>query len=225
MPVQHIRGVLPRGFYSFVSYLKRTKTNPDSNSADLKSLEARPGIIVLRCLFFWFFLKISKSSGALLRLCGVLMSVSLGHWGRCRQKVVWNYPRGFGMGLIEILFVIVSPAAVVGAQQDWQLSLQPSVISRIAGDPRSSWLLDNRRSQNQVSVNFVEMRLPPQGSNGVCEAWVQLEEAEEHNLGTLIGGTIDQKIFRYVNIFFFRFTEVLWPHSAKLPRTKCDHVR
>ena len=61
----------------------------------------------------------------------------------------------------------------------------------------------NLRSQNQVSVNFVEMLLPPQGSNGVCEAWVQLEEGEEHNLGTLIGGAIGQKKFRYVNIFLF----------------------
>ena len=52
-------------------------------------------------------------------------------------------------------------------------------------------------------MNFVEMLLSPQGSNGVCEAWVQLEEAEEHNLGTLIGGAIGQKIFRYVIIFLF----------------------
>ena len=73
-------------------------------------------------------------------------------------------------------------------------------------------------------MNFVEMLLPPQGSNGACEAWVQLEEAEEHNLGTLIGGG-GQKILRCFDIFLFRFAEVLWPHSAELPRTKCDHVR
>ena len=35
------------------------------------------------------------------------------------------------------------------------------------------------------------MRLPPQGSSAVCEAWVQLEEPEDHRLGSLIGGSIE----------------------------------
>ena len=42
----------------------------------------------------------------------------------------------------------------------------------------------------QVSVNFLDMRLPSQGSNGVCEAWVQLEEPEDDHLGSLIGGDV-----------------------------------
>ena len=46
------------------------------------------------------------------------------------------------------------------------------------------------------------MQLPPQGSNGVCEAWVQLEEAEDHSLGTLIGGA-GQRDFHICQYFPF----------------------
>ena len=105
------------------------------------------------------------------------------------------------MGVIEILFVMwyYQPLWLAHNKTgNCHYSLVSSPGSQVIRDLLE---LFQQNISNQVSVNFVEMLLPPQGSNGVCEAWVQLEEAEDHNLGSLIGGAIGQKISRYVTIF------------------------
>ena len=194
----------------------------------MKSLHtiARPGLIVLRSLFFWFFLKFPKFSGALLRLWGVLMSVSFGHWGRCRQKVVWNYPRGFGMGVVDILFVMwyYQPLWLAHNKTgNCHYSLVSSPGSQVIWD-----LLD-----------LFQQKISKSGLGELCRDATPTPRVQRglRGLGSVGRGGRTQpwhfdrwcnwpKKIQICKWFpFFRFAEVLWPHSAELPRTKCDHVR
>ena len=71
------------------------------------------------------------------------------------------------------------------SHQTWTLFLRPDLCSRFSGLIliRSSTTM---MSPIQISVNFLDMEMPPQDPSQGCESWVSLEEHEEH-LDSIVG--------------------------------------
>ena len=89
--------------------------------------------------------------------------------------------------IVTIIILITPPphcpANRAEPQQDGHLFVPPADQSGLPGMPAVP--AASRPLAVQVSVNFLEMRLPAQGNT--CEAWITLKESEGHLAG-LTGG-------------------------------------